>query len=142
MDTPNCIDIGIKIIDGMWLCIMILLIAWVITRFSLNIIRLSKQKKTRIAFYEKLIFLYTNIYKSDFDIEKFIQENDDLIDKFALIPQEIAILKDKFACLWEYGEKYIPDNCIICLHEFNSEEIMIDYPFCNHSYHFDCLMVW
>lgn len=38
--------------------------------------------------------------------------------------------------------QYLPEECIICLMGYTQGDAMIDYPNCNHCFHFDCLSVW
>jgi len=86
--------------------------------------------------------VYQNVYAKDFDVEKFITDHEAEIDSVPLDKAEHAILKDKFSSKYDREKKYTPEECCICLCEFDESGLMLDYPNCKHSFHFECIIKW
>ena len=67
--------------------------------------------------------LYEEIYKHNFDVEKYILENRNDMDKMPLADEEYAILKDKFSSNYDPAESSHLDDCSICLDNLNTKNL-------------------
>jgi len=62
-----------------------------------------------------------------------------------LEPEEYSIIKDKYTHKFdkEKNREYKPECCVICYENFDKgNQLLIDYPDCDHTYHFDCIAEW
>ena len=94
-----------------------------------------------------LVNFYGSIYKkSDSEIEQFISEYKNAIDKFPVSEQEKGYLKDKFSMVCEQGQDQVPEKdqvcCIVCIGEFEKDENVLLFPGCKHPYHYNCIETW
>jgi len=108
---------------------------------------ICKKQRKKDDFKKKLRNLYKNIYKKGFDVEKFILQHEDVINSTPLELEEYAIIKDKFTFKYNKDDKreFMQDSCVICYEQYDCEnggKLLIEYPDCGHTYHFDCLAQW
>ena len=103
---------------------------------------MTKKQRKKDEFRKKLLEVYQNVHKNDFDVEAFIKKHQDDIDTIPLTEEEYAIIHDKFSYTHVPGKVYQPEDCSICLGEFEPEQKLLDYPECQHTYHFDCISTW
>jgi len=109
------------------------------------------RKRRQKSFARKLKKIYSNVYSKNFDVEQFIADNKDEIYMVPLDEAERSILKDRFVSRYSPNKEYTPTECCICLAEFSElvdvdpqsdAALILNYPDCNHSYHFDCIVRW
>ena len=103
---------------------------------------MTRLRRKKNQFKKTLENLYKNIYSKNFNAEEFIAKYQTEIDSVELNEHEYAILKDKFSYNHDGKKEHTPEECIVCLEEYKKDQLLLDYPNCNHTYHFDCITTW
>lgn len=142
IQTPSCVDLVTKIIDGATIGLVAVLVCIIFTYFFYTLVKISKKKRHQNEFKELLEEVYANIYNDELDVAAFLDEFKEEVDSFPLFDYEIAIFRDKFA--YEYEERLFSctNDCIICENECRHLDLMVHFPECGHPFHFDCLIDW
>lgn len=84
--------------------------------------------------------MYEYIWKKEFNLDLFYQENKEIVDNTEFQEKELAVMQDLCTITYQGTEKF--DTCIICFSELNKGEKVIELPKCCHLYHYSCLHPW
>jgi len=100
-------------------------------------IRVFNQKFHRES---ETVDIIDQIKAGTIDVEEYIT-NHNSVDKYALFPRELTILKEE--CAMRPGRQLEEDDeCCICMDNFLTEGGVIEFPICKHMYHAHCLDEW
>ena len=129
VETPNCIDLVTKIIDGSSIAVVLVIICIIFTYFFYTFFKLVRKNKKMKEFQELLEEIYEIIYCPEFDLDSFINEFQEIIDTTQLLDFEVSILKDRFGydCDEDFGVSG-PTDCVICEKDCCKGEEMCNFP--------------
>lgn len=95
---------------------------------------------------KELVNIYQNIFRDDFDIQGFLRKYAEVVDRFGMKEQDLAVMRDVYVTpvddnrLQQLRENAV--ECAICLGQFELEDQIITHPGCIHTYHWECLAGW
>ena len=121
--TPECVDLWTDIIDGTTISMFLLIELFILIFFIMWFVKEKLKKNYKETFKRNLTKVYKNIYSKDFNVELFISVNKTVIDTVPLNEEEYAILKDRFTTKFNPEEQYQPEQCCICISEFNNDTL-------------------
>lgn len=140
LNSPNCVSKA-KLIAS-WCVILalnILLLALAI-RLIINVVHAYRCKKRFIFAKHEIDLIYTKIFS--INIEDYLEQYKEVIDKFELTPREYEIVKDKYSFLVMGIRQEDEDVCAICFAAYQICDRITLHPKCKHEYHYECLIEW
>jgi hypothetical protein len=137
-----CIELMTTITDGVLIGIVGIFIILIFGGMIVFMVAECHQKMKKNQFAKELKEVYKKIHKKGFSIDKFIEKYQNDIDSVPLVKEEHAILKDMYTCKYDESKVYKEEVCCICVSDLKGDELLMEFPHCAHTTHFDCLMGW
>ena len=88
---------------------------------------------------------YEYIYKQEFNLNQFYNENKQTLRSSPLGSKDLAVLKDVCTIKMiekEENQEEMDNMCSICYSDFRKNENVIKMPQCEHLYHYHCIEPW
>lgn len=142
VEKPHCVDLQTDIVDGAIISIFLLIDLLIILFLISQCIQKRFQRLKKEEFACNLKKVYENVYSHDFNVEVFIATYQKILDELPISQEEYAIIKDRYTAEYDAEQTYVPDECCICISEFDNKQLLFKYPVCNHTFHFDCISEW
>ena len=164
--SRTCMNLGFAFFLLLMLTI-INIILYILIIISLKVWCMYRGVKSQINFYFKNFDeVYQNVINGTEQVDKFVEQNKEIIDNFPISPKEKIILKKAYSevcILKEYNEELVDENgdrdnsdnsdnsddendkeyiCNVCMRYLDYGDSIIKHPGCNHIYHTDCLIKW
>lgn len=114
VETRTCVTLGTNIVDGIFITLMTLVVIFILAVIIGVACTICRKNRQLDNFKKDLRDLYRNIYKKNFNVEKFIETNKQVLDTLPLEESEYAIIKDRYTHGFEKNREYKPECCIIC----------------------------
>lgn len=140
--NDQCVDLMTTITDGVLIGIVAIFILLIFGGMIVFMVAECNAARKKNKFSKELKEVYKKIHKRGFDVGKFIEKYQSDIDSVPLVKEEHAILKDMYTCKYDESKVYQEEVCCICVSDLKGEELLMEFPHCAHTTHFECLMGW
>lgn len=137
-----CVEIMTTITDGVLIGIVGIFFLLIFGGMIVFMVAECNKKRKKNQFAKELKNVYKKIHKKGFNVDKFIEKYQNDIDSVPLVKEEHAILKDMYTCKYDENKVYQEEVCCICHSDLKGDELLMEFPHCAHTTHFDCLMDW
>ena len=138
-DSKVCLSSYENMFLGFLFCI-VLVFQISLTRFVISASLAYLKDKTEKDRIKRLLpETYNKLLKNQrIDIEAFLKKNERLINSIPFSEMEGSFLKNQYKYRQKPNESL--KDCTICLD--GAEQDAVEFPQCNHVFHYDCLEVW
>src|SRR3990167_2137378 len=141
--SSNCLPMATSNFDAMMVFMYSFIYTILMVFITYFLVKLWYQKKKLAEESTKMYEEYPKLLQPRFDITAFMKKHEVAIEKNPIQEKDIALLND--FCTSKFtgqGEQAHRNECVICLSEFNVDNIIITHPKCEHLYHPECVIGW
>jgi len=145
-NKAQCIPAGPRNFDLAVIFINNFFIVIIVTLLVVAFIRNSQLNKRKEEMANQLQNIYELVYDPGFDLNAFLEENQEVLKVLKFSEKDLAVLRD--LCGGAYGKEQAnlahedKQECPICLGEYTKEDRIITHPGCGHIFHDLCLKDW
>jgi Ring finger domain len=136
--TPKCTNVSNYIVLGIYFLIFFFILGTLIVVFLGELFN----KLRRMRYSQTLETVYRKIETRSFDLESYLKFNKKDVDMAEIKPFEFVLIREISEFVKD--EHNIPkfNECTICISDFDNGEKYVNFPCCNHNYHYECLEAW